>query len=205
MTPGDYDGNSFASELAVALNTLGRGTFSVSFSTRTARLTVSNSSASFRMETDADINTLAERQFYNVSNAIVDASFDVPQFYNLKKEGQKSINYVAGNFQTADIGTIKILQPINLNWLDTIYIHASGMGAYNTLNLRSEKTIIKEVKSDGQAFSYVFDNANQWDWLDCSHQTFSTISFALRDKNGNDVEMNDRDISFSLVLEDLTL
>lgn len=205
MSVGDYDGNTFATELATALNTLSRGTFSVSFSTKTARLTISNTTTAFKLPTDAELYEIGLKQAFNIANGVVDAEFDVPQIYNLSKEGHKSINYVSGNFVSASEGTIKVLQPINLNWLDTVYLHASGIGAYNTLNCRGEKTVIKEIKVDGQPFTYIFDNANQWDWLDCSHQTWSVLIFALRDKNGNDIDLNDRDISFSIALEDLTL
>ena len=204
MSVGDYDGNTFATEMAAALNTLSRGTFTVTFSNKTGRLTISNASNAFTLPTDAELVQVGITQAYNIANNIADANFDVPQVYNLSKQGHKSINYCAGNFISTDSATIKVLQPINLNNLDTLYLHASGIGSYNTLNLRGEPTIIKEVKIDGQPFSYIFDNANQWDWLDCSHQTWSSITFWLTDKNGNLVDLNDRDISFSIVLSDLT-
>ena len=204
MSVGDYDGNTIATEIANTLNTLGRGTFTVTFSNKTARLTISNPTTPFIIPTDEELVNLGLIQAYNIANNIADANFDVPQIYDLSKQGHKSINYCAGNFIKADIGTIKVLQPINLNNLDTLYLHASGMGSYNTMNLRGQPTIIKEIKIDGQPFSYIFDNANQWDWMDCSHQTWSNLSFWLTDKNGHVVDLNDRDISFSIVLNDLT-
>lgn len=206
MSVGDYDGNTIATEVATALNTLGRGTFTVSFSNKTARLTVSNPTTPFIIPTDAELVNLGLIQAYNIANNIADSTFDVPQVYDLSKQGHKSINYCIGNFIKADLGTIKVLQPINLNNLDTIYIHMSGGGSYNTMNLRGEPTIVKEVKIDGQPFSYIFDNANHpFDWLDCSHQTWSNLSFWITDKNGHLIDLNDRDISFSICLNDLTL
>lgn len=205
LTPGDYDGITLATEMTVQLNTLSKGTFSCVFSRTTGRITISNSTTSFKIETDPELIAIGVKQAYNLANNIVDAEFDVPQIYSLSKEGHKSFNYVAGNLISQSIGTIKILEPINLNWLDTVYMHSS-IGSYNTLNLRGEKTIVKEIKIDAQPFTYIFDNANtDKDWLDCSNQTWSSISFALRDKNGNDIDLNNRDISFSIVLDDLTL
>ena len=207
LTVGDYDGNTIATEVATALSTLGRGTFTVSFSNKTSRLTISNAATAFLIPTDAEIVNLGLVQAYNLVNNIADANFDVPQVYNLSKQGHKSINYCIGNFIKADSGTIKVLQPINLNNLDTLYIHASGMGSYNTVNLRGEPTIIKEIKVEGQPFSYIFDNCNHptLDMLDCSHQTWSSLSFWITDKDGFLVDLNDRDLSFSIVLNDLTL
>jgi hypothetical protein len=198
---------TLATEMAAALNTIGRGgVFSCVYSMKTARLTVSNSTSSFKLLTDAELNVIAAQQTYNIANSVANPEWDVPQIYNLSKEGLKSVNYVSGILQSSATATIVVCEPINLNWLDTVYIHAGGLGAYHTLNLRGEKTIVKEIKVDGQPFSYIFDSASPFlDWLDCSHQTWSSLYFALRDKNGNDIDLNNRDLSFSIVLEDLTL
>ena len=205
LTEGDYDGVSLATELQNQLNSTSvGGTFSVSFNRSTGRLQVTNTSVAFILPSDDELVVLG-----NQGIVAIDATNAQNPYLPLKyKEQLRSCNYVCGNLQGwRGYNTLLVLDsPVDLNWLDVVYIHGLDFGSYNTLNLRGDKTIIKEVKVDGQPFSYVYDNANfGFDWMDCSNQSWGQLTFALRDKYGNEVNLNNRDVSFSLVLEDLSI
>lgn len=202
---GDYDGTSLATAIQYKLNTesgFGNHPFTVSFNRNTGSLQIANPTKVFWLPTDDELLMFQYNNLYfsqEINGVMV--SFDLS-----RKDTLKTANYVIGNL-TKGVGYSSLigLDPINLNWLDTIYIHATDFGLNNTLNLRGEKNVIKQIKIDSQPFSIIYDNANtDFDWMDCSHQQWSQLSFSLRDRNGNVLELNNRDVSFCLVLQDLT-
>ena len=206
LSQGDYDGNTLATEIQNKLNTgagFGPNLFTVSFNRNLGKLQISHPTIQFWFPTDNELVEFSKKNMY-FSQEIA----GVMMYFDLSKlEVLNSANNVIGNITDGrGYRTLLVLDPINLNWLDVIYIHAVDFGGYNTLNLRGDKTIVKEVKVSEQPFTYIFDNANyNNDWMDCSHQQWSQLTFSLRDKLGREVLLNNRDISFSIVLEDLTV
>lgn len=204
LTPGDYDGATLATELQTRFNNeLGLGnTFTVVFNRTIGRLQITNTTHQVWFPTDDELVVLGVGTNFGIAG---EGGLSIT--YNLKREFLNTANYVMGNLTSGKgYNNLTVFDPINLNWLDTVYVYCYDFGSHNTLNLRGEKIIVKGVKINEQSFSYIFDNANfNFDWLDCSHQSWSQLSFSLRDKNGNLVDLNNRDFSFSIVLQDLTI
>jgi hypothetical protein len=84
--------------------------------------------------------------------------------------------------------------------LRNIYMTCSGLGNFNTMSVSGDRNIIKKVPVNAGHGEVIFDQTvTGMDYLDCSHQTLSRISFQLKDVFGNIIDLHDNHISFSIV------
>ncbi len=89
---------------------------------------------------------------------------------------------------------------IDLYPIRNIYMTASGLGNFNTTSVAGDRNIIKKIPVTAEHGSAVFDQTvTGMDYLDCSRQTLSRLSFVLRDVYGNVLDLNGIHMSFSIV------
>jgi hypothetical protein len=81
-----------------------------------------------------------------------------------------------------------------------IYMTASGLGNFNTMSVAGDRNIVKKNPVTASHGEVIFDQTvTGMDYLDCSRQTLSRLSFTLRDVYGTILELNGNHISFSIV------
>ena len=81
-----------------------------------------------------------------------------------------------------------------------IYMTASGLGNFNTMSVAGDRNIVKQIPVTASHGEVIFDQTvTGMDYLDCSRQTLSRLSFTLRDVYGTVLELNGNHISFSIV------
>ena len=81
-----------------------------------------------------------------------------------------------------------------------IYMTASGLGNFNTISVAGDRNIVKKIPVNAGHGEVIFDQTvTGMDYLDCSHQTLSRLSFQLKDVFGTILELNGNHISFSIV------
>jgi len=89
---------------------------------------------------------------------------------------------------------------IDMYPLRNIYMTASGLGNFNTMSVAGDRNIVKKIPVTSEHGSVIFDQTvTGMDYLDCSRQTLSRLSFVLRDVFGTVIDINENHISFSIV------
>ena len=89
---------------------------------------------------------------------------------------------------------------IDIYPLRNIYMTASGLGNFNTMSVSADRNIAKKIPVTAGHGEMIFDQTvTGMDYLDCSQQTLSRLSFQLRDVYGTIIELNGNHISFSIV------
>ena len=81
-----------------------------------------------------------------------------------------------------------------------VYMTSSEIGNFNTVSVAGDRNIIKKIPVNAGHGEVIFDQTiTGMDYLDCSRQTLSRISFQLCDVYGNIFNLNGDHISFSIV------
>ena len=84
--------------------------------------------------------------------------------------------------------------------LRNIYMTSSGLGNFNTMTITGNRNVIKKIPVSAAHGEIIFDQVVAgMDYLDCSRQTLSRISFKLIDIYGTVIDLHDNHISFSIV------
>ena len=114
----------------------------------------------------------------------------------------RSINNVLRNF-TPKVNTHNdpyVSGYIDLVPIRNVYIVAHGLGNFNTMSISGERAIVKKVPVTAGYGEIVHDQTVVGiDYLDCSRQTLSRLSFQLKDVFGNVIGLNGQHWSFSIV------
>jgi hypothetical protein len=113
----------------------------------------------------------------------------------------KTMNSLLKNFTSKGYNTNPFISGyVDLFPLRNIYMTSSGLGNFNTMTVTGERNVIKKIPVNAGHGEVIFDQTvTGMDYLDCSHQTLSRISFQLRDVFGNIIPLNGNHISFSIV------
>jgi hypothetical protein len=114
---------------------------------------------------------------------------------------KKTMNKTLKNFTSKGYNTSPFVSGyIDLYPLRNIYMTSSGLGNFNTMTITGERNVVKKIPVNAGHGEVIFDQTvTGMDYLDCSHQTLSRISFQLRDIFGNVINLNGNHISFSIV------
>jgi hypothetical protein len=68
------------------------------------------------------------------------------------------------------------------------------------MSVAGDRNIVKKIPVNAPHGDVIFDQTvTGMDYLDCSRQTLSRLSFQLRDVFGNIIDLNENHISFSIV------
>ena len=89
---------------------------------------------------------------------------------------------------------------IDLVPIRNLYLSASGLGNFNTMTITGDRNIVKKIPVNAASGDIIFDQTvTGMDYLDCSQQTLSRISFKLKDIYGNTVDLHGNHFSCSIV------
>ena len=106
-------------------------------------------------------------------------------------------NFTADTFEGSEVFRSGF---VDMYPLRNIYLTCSGLGNFNTMSVSGDRNIIKKIPVTAGFGDVIFyESATGLDYLDCSHQTLSRISFQLKDIHGNLIDLNGAHISFSIV------
>jgi len=114
---------------------------------------------------------------------------------------KKTMNSLLKNFTSKGYNTNPFVSGyVDLYPLRNIYMTSSGLGNFNTMTVTGERSVVKKIPVNTGHGDVIFDQTvTGMDYLDCSHQTLSRISFQLRDIFGNIIPLHGNHISFSIV------
>ena len=113
----------------------------------------------------------------------------------------KTLNTLLKNFtQKAYDATSLLSGYVDMYPLRNIYMTSSGLGNFNTMSVTGDRNIIKKIPVNAGHGEVIFDQTvTGMDYLDCSHQTLSRISFQLKDIFGKTINLHGDHMSFSIV------
>ena len=113
----------------------------------------------------------------------------------------RSINSLIKNF----VSQLNSNAPWTSGYIDMIpmrnvYLNCSGLGNFNTMTLSGNRNVAKKIPVNANAGDMIFDQTvTGVDYLDCSSQTLSRISFQLTDAYGNVADLHGNHLLFSVV------
>ena len=113
----------------------------------------------------------------------------------------RTINTMTNNFTQKPLdNSDDVSGYIDMYPLRNIYMTATGLGNFNTMSVAGDRNIVKKIPVTAAHGEVIFDQTvTGMDYLDCSRQTLSRLSFALRDVYGTVIDLNENHISFSIV------
>ena len=113
----------------------------------------------------------------------------------------RSINSMLKNYTSKGLNSSPFVSGwIDLNPIRNLYLSCSGLGNFNTITLSGNRNIIKKIPVNAGPGEIISDHmVTGMDYLDCSSQTLSRISFQLKDAHGRSINLHDSHFSFSIV------
>jgi len=182
VPPGNYSVKDLGLAIVSAMNTAaGVSAFESAYDVRTNALTIYLTSAfstnPFEIHTDAYLAASG----YSYANKTMNSLLK-----NFTSKGYNTNAFVSGY--------------IDMYPLRNIYMTCSGLGNFNTMSISGDRNIIKKIPVNAGHGEVIFDQTvTGMDYLDCSHQTLSRISFKLKDVFGNIIDLHGNHLSFSIV------
>jgi hypothetical protein len=191
VTPGNYSTANLGLAIATAMNeqmatiiSLTTERFQSTFNSKTNQLSIGfvtgvNNRSKFEIYTDEQLRTIRPSLFWlgKTMNTLLK---------NTTSQGFSEMDFVSGY--------------VDIYPLRNIYMTASGLGNFNTMSVAGDRNIVKKIPVNAEHGQVIFDQTvTGMDYLDCSRQTLSRLSFALRDVYGTVIDLNDNHISFSIV------
>lgn len=190
LVPGNYTSAEFAVELGRAIN---------------ANLSAPKFATEYRKSQGAVIIKWLDSYILNdqVKSFKVLTDNELRARGRLERDINRSVNDLIKNFKDNVIYVKSfpfVSGYIDMNPVRNAYLTCTGLGNFNTMSLTGDRNIIKKIPINGQPGDVIFDQSQTGvDYLDCSRQTLSRISFQLRDYYGRILDVRDIHWSFSLV------
>ncbi len=182
IAPGNYTVKDLGLAIVAAMNSsLGVAIFESLYDARTNSLTIKQKtdflSSPFEIYTDHQVQDIAPTYKGKSMNSLLK---------NFTSKGHNTNAFVSGY--------------IDLYPLRNIYLTSSGLGNFNTMTVTGDRHVIKKIPVNAGQGEVIFDQTvTGMDYLDCSHQTLSRLSFQLKDVFGNIIPLHGNRISFSIV------
>ena len=178
VPPGNYSTSNLGLAIATAMNAalslvnITANPFESSYASITDKLTFSLVAAAktgiFQMLTDVE--------FQAASPTLVVRSMNTT-LKNFALKPFDSSNDVTGY--------------IDIYPMRNIYMTASGLGNFNTMSVAGDRNIVNKIPVNAGHGEVIFDQTvTGMDYLDCSRQTLSRLSFVLRDVYGAVFDLN---------------
>ena len=112
----------------------------------------------------------------------------------------RSVNEVFRNSVQLPSGMFSESGFIDLLNVHNIYIHSPNLGNYNSIGVRGESTIIKQVPVSSSFGYLILDSVvAPHDKIDVSRQLIKTMEFSFRNVHGNVIDLHGANVSFSLI------
>ena len=182
VPPGNYSALDLGVAIAKAMNTAwaGPARFESTYDASTNKITIklmATFTFAFQIYTDVELNQIAPSLIGRSMNTILK---------NVVLKAYDETAFVSGY--------------IDVYPLRNIYMTASGLGNFNTMSVAGDRNIVKKIPVTAEHGDMIFDQTvTGMDYLDCSQQTLSRLSFQLRDVYGTVIDLNGNHISFSIV------
>jgi hypothetical protein len=176
IPPGNYSLVTLNEAIVEAMNGVFPDHFTSQPSVRENKIGIKgNTAATFEILTDAQVGSAT-----NTINSVLRNS--TPRVIGANSNFTWSSGYV------------------DLNPIRNLYIVSSGLGTFNTMSVSGERSIVKKVPVNANYGEMIFDQSLVGiDYLDCSRQTLSRLSFQLKDVFGKVVDLHGQHWSFSIV------
>jgi len=151
-----------------------------------------------------EYNNLKQTITIQLTNSL--HSFTILTDAELKVDGNtavlaRSINGLIKNYTSKPVNNSPFVSGyIDLNPMRNVYLNCSGLGNFNTVTLTGNRNVVKKIPVNAGPGDVIFDqNVTGMDYLDCSGQTLSRISFRLTDAYNRIVNLHGNHFSFSIV------
>ncbi len=178
---GNYSVKDLGLAIVTAMNSastsdLFESVYDIRTNSLTIKLKVSSSTIPFDIYTDHFVKELA------------------PTYAN------KTMNTLLKNFTAKGYNTNAFVSGfIDLYPIRNIYMTSSGLGNFSTMTITGERNVVKKIPVNAGHGDVIFDQTvTGMDYLDCSHQTLSRLSFQLRDVFGNIIPLHGNRMACSI-------
>jgi len=193
IPPGNYSLVSLNEAIVNVMNTAFPNHFKSSPSVRENKIGIEGlTSDTFEILTDSQ---LASAGFTTTADELREAKASALPY---------SVNNVLRNFTPEVVSSLSNFVwtsgYVDLMPITNLYIVSSGLGSFNTMSVSGERSIVKKVPVNAGYGEMIYDQSLVGiDYLDCSHQTLSRLSFQLKDVFGNVIDLHGQHWSFSIV------
>ena len=155
----------------------------------------------FDSEVDLRINVFKVKLLPAHTNTTTFEILTDDQLKGRDLSASRSMNTLIKNFVSKGKNNIDFVSGyVDLVPIRNLYLSCSGMGNFNTMTVSGDRNIIKKIPVNASPGDLIFDQTvTGMDYLDCSRQTLSRISFQLKDIHGNIVDLHGNHFSFSIV------
>ena len=122
-------------------------------------------------------------------------------FPDINVNSLNSINKVLQNYNVAtyDFNTSYYSGFIDLQRVNSLYLHCNEISNYNQLTVAGNSSIVKKINVTVPYLGIINDNElSNVDYIDCSNKLLRRLNFRLSDHLNQNVNLNGVDISFTL-------
>ena len=207
LSERNYTGAELATHLqtqmnhAVASSAITNKTFTCAYNPYNQTISILiGINTTFKLLTEDDIKSKLNNTWTSLSNTPADYNADDAMDFNTDM-----LKLNEGNSPLYDSNNPYVSSFINLQPIRNLYLSSLGLGNYNTVDLKGNRSIIKKIPVTAPWNSMIFDNVVYDDYLSCERQTLKTMNFRLTDCHGHTVPLNGCYISFSIIFDVISL
>lgn len=194
LNVGNYNGLTLVGELNRVFNTIGSYFLSANFDLNTNRLNIytGSSDTSFRIFSDFELNDMAKKGGWNGDNYTYNNIYSINDLIHNTKKITPGYNR----------GTSYWSEFINFNGIRNLYLCSPNLCALSVLGPNgAPANIVKKIPvTSDYGFNIFAGGSIAHDYIECSKQTWKTLEFQLQDVFGNNIDLNNNPISFSIIL-----
>ena len=181
-------------ELNRVFNTIGSYFLSANFDLNTNRLNIytGSSDTSFRIFSDFELNNMAKNGGWHGENYTYNNIYSINDLIHNTKKITPGYNR----------GTSYWSEFINFNGIRNLYLCSPNLCSLSVLGPNgSPANIVKKIPvTSDYGFNIFAGGTIAHDYIECSKQTWRTLEFQLQDVFGNNIDLNNNPISFSIIL-----
>ena len=194
LNVGNYNGLTLVGELNRVFNTIGSYFLSANFDLNTNRLNIytGSSDTSFRIYSDYELNDMAKNGGWHGENYTYNNIYSINDLIHNTKKITPGYNR----------GTSYWSEFINFNGIRNLYLCSPNLCSLSVLGPNgSPANIVKKIPvTSDYGFNIFAGGSIAHDYIECSKQTWKTLEFQLQDVFGNNIDLNNNPISFSIIL-----
>ena len=194
LNVGNYNGLTLVGELNRVFNTIGSYFLSANFDLNTNRLNIytGSSDTSFRIFSDFELNDMAKKGGWHGENYTYNNIYSINDLIHNTKKITPGYNR----------GTSYWSEFINFNGIRNLYLCSPNLCSLSVLGPNgSPANIVKKIPvTSDYGFNIFAGGSIAHDYIECSRQTWRTLEFQLQDVFGNNIDLNNNPISFSIIL-----
>jgi hypothetical protein len=194
LNVGNYNGLTLVGELNRVFNTIGSYFLSANFDLNTNRLNIytGSSDTSFRIFSDFELNDMAKNGGWRGENYTYNNICSINDLIHNTKKITPGYNR----------GTSYWSEFINFNGIRNLYLCSPNLCSLSVLGPNgSPSNIVKKIPvTSDYGFNIFAGGSIAHDYIECSKQTWRTLEFQLQDVFGNNIDLNNNPISFSIIL-----